>query len=148
MNQINHKNNTCPAPGVSSDNFAIVGGGGFSYSGSFLGLGNYICGNASFIGGGQLNCIKANCASILGGCGNTVCDNWGVILGGCGNCVCSGHDYAAVFGCNVCTVTGCAFHANNFVAQNMFLWGSGPLPATGTLYYCNCGFGNCPVFIV
>jgi len=53
------------------------------------------------------------------------------ILGGCGNTV--SHAYAAFFGKGVSYVVDSAFHANNFVAQNMPSTSVG-LPS-GALWY-------------
>ena len=70
-----------------------------------------------FIGAGVNNCITNSCsAAILGGQNNK-----------------ANHDFAGIFGCNVTSGMGCAFHANNFVAQNIPL-GPGILP-TGSFYY-------------
>jgi len=97
-------------------------------------------GNATWnvIGGGDKNCIYngANYASVLGGGSNHVSGSFSSILGGCGNSD-GGFNWAGVFGCNVTGVLPCAFHANNFVAQNMAGPYTGtPLVPTGGLYYC------------
>ena len=91
----------------------------------------------SLIGGGQNNCICAgtNHSSIFGGNRNMVSGSFSSILGGSSNCD-NGLDYVGIFGQNVTGVMNNAFHANNFVAQNMCsaAGGSGPF-ATGTLYF-------------
>ena len=86
----------------------------------------------SFIGAGCSNLICCGTfASIVGGVGNTVSGCHSSILGGQGNKVT--HDHAAAFGNGVSSVMACAFHANNFVAQNMPT-GTGVLPA-GAFWY-------------
>ena len=125
----------------------IGGGGGWCYSGgSFTYCGNCIKGEGSFIGGGQANCIIASCSVIGGGYCNLVCGDYSAILGGCCNSVPAGCSYVGIFGCNITAVTNKAFHANTFVATNMCCV-SMSLPTACTLYYCNCGIGNCPVYI-
>ncbi len=136
-------------------------------SGVFVGDTNIIVANCSFIGGGQSNFIDSSHASpttyavIGGGQGNKVCigTTHSSIFGGNNNCVsgsCSailggsgnndgGLNWVGIFGCNITGVLNNAFHANQFVAQNMVIAGT-PVP-TGTLYYCNLGPGNCPVYI-
>ncbi len=56
-------------------------------------------------------------AFIGSGADNTVSGNYGAVLGGLRNSV--SHNYSAAFGLGVISVKDCAFHANNFVAQNM-----------------------------
>ena len=104
----------------------------------------------SFIGSGQKNTISAGTcySSILNGDNNTNSGSYSAILGGSGNTIGAGYQYAAVFGCNVVANTNCAFHANNFVAQNMppvagyapgtlMYWdlSTGPLPSTGCVVF-------------
>jgi len=56
--------------------------------------------------------------TILGGCNNHICGNFNAIVGGSGNSI-SGFDYVGIFGCNVLAVRDEAFHANNYVIQNI-----------------------------
>ena len=72
----------------------------------------------AFIGAGRLNTICNQGTSIVGGNQNTVSGIYSSILGGSGNND-NGVAYAGIFGCNITAVRSCAFHANNFVAQNM-----------------------------
>ena len=93
------------------------------------------------IGGGSFNTVSACYSSILGGTNNNISDNYSAILGGKGNTV--SHAYAAAFGCNVSSVVDCAFHANNFVAQNI----PSSAPATARTFYIHCTGGICYVAI-
>jgi hypothetical protein len=121
--------------------------------GSFMGGGESNCIDSddnfgttyAAIGGGQFNkvCLNTNHSSIFSGMQNTVRGNCSSILGGEGNDD-GGIDYVGIFGCGVTGVVTKAFHANNYVAQNM---PSSNPSITGVLYYCVCGIGNCPVFI-
>ena len=98
---------------------------------------NYIASGTNFssIFSGLNNCLSGSCSSILGGSGN--CDN--------------GIKYAGIFGCNITAVANCAFHANNFVAQDMYCVAAGtilpPLIPPGTFYYMCCVGALCPIFI-
>jgi hypothetical protein len=84
-------------------------------------------------------------------CRQVLCERLGGD-GGCGNSD-GGFNWAGVFGCNVTGVLPCAFHANNFVAQNM----AGPYTYPGllpypvgskALFYCIDGLtGLCHVLI-
>ena len=74
------------------------------------------------ISAGYYSCISPN-------------SNYSAILGGYNNCV--NHDYAGVFGCCVSSGMACAFHANNFVAQNMPDQTGFSSLAPGGLYYCS-----------
>ena len=87
----------------------------------------------NFIGGGVNNQVLGSCSAILGGSGNND----------------GGLPYVGIFGCNITGVTTCAFHANQFVAQNMYNATSAPPPLTGTgiLYYCVTSPGQCTVYI-
>ena len=53
------------------------------------------------------------------GSNNTVSANYSAILNGSGNTISNSYQYATISGCNITAVMGCAFHANEFVAQNM-----------------------------
>lgn len=86
----------------------------------------------SFIGAGRYNTISNCYSSIVGGGHNTASGQYSAILGGCGNSD-NGLNYAGVFGCGVTAVSACAFHANNFVAQNMP--NTPGLAGSGCLYY-------------
>ena len=88
------------------------------------GVGNKITGEYNTISNGYQNCISGIHSSILGGCKNISTGNCSVVLGGSGSCD-NGHHYAGVFGCNVVAVIGCAYHANNFIAQNIPLMSAG-----------------------
>ena len=86
----------------------------------------------NFIGGGKDNTVSASqYSSILGGYNNTVASTYSSIFGGSGNND-GGFSHAGIFGCNVTANSSCAFHANNFVAQNMPSASSG-IP--GSLWY-------------
>ena len=93
--------------------------------------------DASSIAGGWGNTINpgGNCSFIAGGLNNVVAGTYSSIFGGSGNND-NGLSWAGVFGCNVNAVQSCAFHSNNFVAQNMPDETALPLPS-GTLYYCS-----------
>lgn len=67
--------------------------------------------------------------TILGGCNNHICGNFNAILGGSGNSI-SNFDYVGIFGCNVLAVRDEAFHANNYVIQNI-----PPVLGTAGLFY-------------
>ena len=91
------------------------------------------------IGGGQGNCIfpGTNHSSIFSGNGNCVSGSCSSILGGSGNSD-GGFNYVGIFGQNVTGVIPNAFHAENFVGQNMPLYtGTLPYPAgSKALFYC------------
>jgi hypothetical protein len=53
------------------------------------------------------------------------------------------HAYSAAFGCNVSSVCGCTFHANNFAAQNMATASGGP---SGTFFRCT--IGTCHIVMI
>jgi len=57
------------------------------------------------------------------------------ILGGYNNND-HGLHYAGIFGCNITAVASCAFHANNFVAQNMPTQAVVAGLPSGALYFC------------
>jgi len=119
-----------------------------SLNGILGGWGNYIYGpsDMSSISGGCDNTIGGGhqgLAFIGGGQANTINNGaYGAILGGCGNT--AAHAYAGVFGCGVTSVCGCAFHANNFVAQNIPTVGTGP---AGSFYKVSC-LGGWVVMVV
>ena len=100
----------------------------------------------SAIGGGQLNTVSGNHAVISGGHSNTVSGSCSGILGGSGNNVT--HDWSFAAGCNLTSITDCAFHANILVSQNMPAYPGG---GSGTLMYfpAPAGFplGSCVVLI-
>ena len=96
------------------------------------------------------NAIFANCSVVGGGYCNIVCGNFSAILGGSCNVIPSGCNYVGIFGCNVTAVANCAFHANTYVATNMWnrVTMGAPTPGTGMLYYCYVTPGTpCQVFI-
>lgn len=98
----------------------------------------------SAIGGGQLNTMSGNHAVISGGHSNIVSGNCSAILGGSGNND-GGFAYAGVYGYNVTANTSCAFHANNFVAQNIPPGLGGGVPPLGALpgsFYWEPGLGG------
>ena len=116
---------------------------------------------------GYLNVISGNYSNIHGGSCNTISSDYSTILGGSCNVIPNTYQYVGVSGCNVTAVLGCAFHANEFVAQNMPL-ASGTssytpsgsaikidaptvpvgLPAGALYYYPIAGVGSpCVVFI-
>ena len=126
----------------------------------------YDCAPASVIGGGCCNTISSPGATtpavintILGGTNNCITGNWSVIMGGnnhnlsgCYSAVLGGDsntdcgfNYVGLTGCGVCGVMPNAFHANTFVVTDMPQYFM-PL-SINQLYYCDCGTGNCPVFI-
>ena len=84
-------------------------------------------------------------SSVVGGFQNHVSGPYSSILGGCFNCVPTAFSYAGVFGCSVTAVANCAFHANNFVAQNMPV--SAGLPGSGVFYIHYVSPGICYVAI-
>ena len=139
----------------TDSDFSFIGGGATNYINctainSFIGGGqsNTIEKTATYnsIVGGKENAIAENrCfSSVLGGTNNAVNGNYSAILGGSNNTVPSGCCYIGIFGCNVTGVTNCAFHANNFVAQNMPTFASGP---SGSFYKTTIS-GVCVVAIV
>ena len=97
----------------------------------------------AFIGAGRLNTICNQGTSIVGGNQNTVSGIYSSILGGSGNND-NGKDYVGIYGCNVSGVLSCAFHANNFVGQNLPTTSPG---ISGAFWKTNIG-GVCVVAIV
>ena len=133
----------CIDDGTAVISYGVIGGGNY----------NCIAPGTSFasVFNGQNNCICAatDYASIFSGQNNCVAGNYSSILGGSGNSD-GGIPYVGIFGCNITGVMPCAFHANEFVAQNMpGPYTGGPLPApTGGLFYCIDGLtGLCHVLI-
>ena len=104
---------------------------------------NEVCNSHSSIVTGQLNVVSGAFGFIGSGRENTVTGDCSAILGGSGNS--AGHDWAGIFGCDISSVLACAFHANNIVVPDMPIVGT-TIPGK-TLYYRNCGTGNCPVYI-
>ncbi len=113
-----------------------AGGSGATFSGISGGSQNCIDDSTAataygVIGGGFENCICAgtNHSSIFSGNGNCVWGSCSSVLGGSGNCD-GGFDYVGIFGQGITGVCS-AFHANNFVAQNMPTTPGGP---SGSFY--------------
>jgi hypothetical protein len=103
--------------------YAFIGGGGGKNTP--IGQGNTVSGNySSVVGGG--GCTAAGTAG-----GNCVTGNFSAVLGGQSNLVT--HNFASASGYNVVSVSDCAFHANNFVGQNMPTSSGG---ASGSFYTC------------
>jgi hypothetical protein len=114
---------------------SFIGAGVSNCIGSASGA-YYSC-DSSIVSGSN-NKLTGCCSSILGGYNNTVSGNYNTILGGTGNTD-SGYSHVGIFGCNVSAVTDKAFHANNFVAQNIPVVSAGSFASLpiGSLYTCS-----------
>ena len=120
--------------------YAFIGGGSHN---EISVLGATAAARYNAIGGGTNNKIcLGNHNVILGGRNNTLCGNCSAILGGNNNNDC-GFDLVGIYGNTVCGVMPNAFHANNYVVQNMPITGLVP----GHLFYNCISIGSCPVFI-
>jgi hypothetical protein len=114
--------------------YAFIGGGGGQRFP--VGQGNTVSGNySSVVGGG--GCTAAGTAG-----GNCVTGNFSAVLGGQSSNLVT-HNFASASGYNVVSVLDCAFHANNFVGQNM--------PSSPTfpgVFYCSVYYAPLGGYVV
>jgi hypothetical protein len=73
---------------------------------------------------------------------NTLTGSFSAILGGSGNND-AGFDFVGIYGFGITAVADCAFHAENYVVQNM----PSTFIASGHLYFSVCSTSCCAVLI-